>query len=219
MGFSDAVFEELGNLTKMLNPYRAAEFFENMEIKPRNYMLKYVACLSLFMFVGYTLNLSTKQGFGGASVCPMQIAVEFALLACLSVISMVFLASIAITVFGKGFVGVNVTIDEMASVIGYSMSVVLISGIFSFHAQAIIIHWLGVIYSIVLLYFAASARYGLERAFLVFVFLLAAVLISFMLVYLGLSSAIGVAAGVLKTVGFYESDLPIRTIPDYCIVG
>lgn len=211
-----AINDEIRNLTKLLNPYKANEFFEHMEIKSVGYMMRYLLVPALFLSLGYALNLYYKAGFESEIKCSLYSSIESALLASIVLIAMVPIASAIISLFSKNLTDRDVSTEEIASIIGYCLGVVMFTGIFRAHVYTIILHYLGIGYGMYLLYTAVSARFGFDKAITVLLFFLIIILMLIMVMSWSLNTFINIVVDVIEFFGGYMSDIPIRKIQPWC---
>ncbi len=213
MTFFKAVKEELGNLIKLLNPYEANKFFDEMQVKSANYILAYLIFIGSFLFAGYYLNFYYKAGFEAEIRCSFITSLESAFLTYITIALIPSVAGSIISLFGKNLAGRDITSDEIISMIGYSTVLILASGIFRAHIITSILHYISIAYGIYLLYVAISVRFGFDRAILCFLFFL--IIISIVLMSLSLTgnTMLNLLVWIGQTI---TPESPLRQIPPWC---
>jgi len=212
MALFAAIKEEIGNLSKLLNPYKANEFFEKMELKPTGYMLKYLMFTGLFLFAGYLLNIYYKAGFEAEIKCPLIASLESAFITYITLVLSPFIVGFFISLFGRSLVGRDIETNEAVSIIVYPMVIGLASGIFRAHIITIVLHYICIAYTVYLLYTAISARFGFERAVVYFVFFLIIISLTMMILFWVSISFLN----FLIWIGLPSIGIPLTRIPPWC---
>jgi hypothetical protein len=202
-----AIKEEVGNLLKLLNPYRVSEFFRNMEIRSVSYMFKYLSFMSLFLFTGYFLNLRYKTGFEPEINCSDIPSIESAFITCVVLVLSTITAGYVISAASKGLVGRFVKADEMVSIMGYSMAVILFGGIFRAHLMTIVLYYAAIAYGIYLLYAGIRARFGFDKAIVCFLFSMIVISLAIIAIFQIFIALIGLLMGI---------GVPLRLVPAWC---
>lgn len=215
MAFLATIKEEINSLFKLLNPYKAAEFFKDMKIRSVKYMLAYLMFMGLFLFTGYFLNIHYKLGFGEEPVCSFAVSIESAFLSYITLVLLPILAGFLISFFGKSLTGKDTKADEIISIIGYSMLFILFSGLFRMHIVTIILHYIAIAYGIYLLYVAINARFGFDRAAICFVFFLIVIALMFMILF-SINSALSNLLIWFVVDLLHMKELPLETIKPWC---
>lgn len=214
MGLLSAIDDELNNIFSLI--FAPSRFFEEMQSKPSGYMLRYLFLAAIPLFLGYFLNLYYKAGFPVTEFkCSEMAATESAIITALTLTLMVPTASLLLSMISKNLLERKVSADEISTLIGYPVAVILLSGILRAHVYTVFLHYAGIGYAIYLLYTGISARYGFEKAlmnFMVFVVALSLVLI----VLAGaLISTFSIILSVVDMTGL-SSTIPLVGIPGYC---
>lgn len=208
--------EGVSDFFMLLNPYKVGEFFGRMEAKSGSYMFKYLAFFGMSLFFGYYLNLVYKLGFESESTCSSSSSFESAFIIYLSLLIMPFMAGSIISLFSKNLVGKDVETNEIVSIIGYPLSVILLTGIFKAHVQTIILHYLGIGYGLYLLYNSINARFGFDKALIIFVFYLVVNSLILMIMFWSGITVVNLFVDVLRFLGISSSDIPITRISPWC---
>lgn len=216
MSLIEAIKEGIRNFFRLLDPYKASDFFKNMEIKPANYTLKYLAVAGLFLFAGYYLNLVYKMGFESESTCSPSSSAESAFITYISLIVIPLIAGSIISLFGKSLVGKDLETNEVVLIIGYPLSFIMVSGLFKVHVLTIILHYLGIGYGLYLLYTAINARFGFDKALIVFVFFVMVSSLMLMITFWFGINFVNLLVDALVWLGIPSSDLPITRISPWC---
>ncbi|HEX55391.1 MAG: hypothetical protein DRO94_00025 [Candidatus Altiarchaeales archaeon] len=196
-----AIKQDLRNIVKILNPYTFSEFFKNMKENSRRHMLIYMLILGTFTFIGYFLNLWKLVGlsgfwlairetlWGSEPACDIVSSFKSALLYYLTFIFTPFFAGHTFHFFSRGLIGRDVSREEGVTLFAYISTPLLISGIFRIISETRILHLISAGISVYMLYAAINSRYGFERSFLAFGFMMIIVFILSMLIF-GILSAI-----------------------------
>lgn len=216
MGLIEAIKEGINNFFRLLNPYGVNDFFEKMEIKSANYTLKYLAVVGLFFFAGHYLNLVYKIGFESESTCSPSSSAESAFVTYISLIIMPVIAGSILSLFGKSLVGRDLETNEIVSIIGHPVSIIMFSGIFKAHVLTIILHYFGIGYGLYLLYSAVNARFGFDKALIVFVFFVVVTSLMLMIVFWFGITFVNLFVDVLGWFGIPSSDIPLTRISPWC---
>ncbi len=207
MALFTTIKEEINNLSKLLNPYKANDFLEKMEVKSVSYMFRYLIFMGLFLFAGYSLNLYYKTGFEAEIRCSLIASLESAFVTYIVLVFSSVIAGYIISAFGKSLVGRDIDANETVSVIGYPLAIILFSGIFRAHLMTIVLYYILIVYGVYLLYAAIRARFGFERSLICFMFFLIVISLVIMILFQVCITLLG----VLSDVG-----LPLRPIPSGC---
>lgn len=214
MSFLSAMDDELSNISALV--FSPNKFFEEIETKPSGYMIKYLFIAAIPFIIGYVLNLYLKAGFPETEFkCSQMAAIESAVITSLTLVLTVPTASMLISLISKGLFERKVSQNEITTLIGYPMVIILLSGILRAHVYTVFIHYAGVGYALYLLYTGLCAKYGFDKALMNFMVFLVVLVIVLMVIAGALFSTFNIILAIANITNL-SSIIPITSIPNYC---
>jgi hypothetical protein len=214
MSIMSILDDEVSNISALI--FNPSKFFEEMQTKPSGYMLRYLFIASIPFFVGYFLNLYFKAGFPETEFkCSEAAAAESAIISVLTLVLTVPIASLFLSLISKNLLEKRVGSDEIATLIGYPIAVVLLSGILRAHVYTVFLHYGGIGYGVYLLYSGISIRFGFDKALMNFLVFLVVMSLVLMVLAGALISTFSIILAISDLIGL-SSVIPIISIPNYC---
>jgi hypothetical protein len=214
MSLISTLDDEVSNISALI--FNPSKFFEEMQTKSSSYMMRYLFIASIPLFVGYFLNLYFKAGFPETEFkCSEAAAVESAIISVLTLVLTVPTASLLLSLISKNLFEKRVGADEIATLIGYPMAIVLLSGILRAHVYTVFLHYGGIGYGVYLLYSGISVRYGFDKALMNFIVFLLAMSLVLIIIAGALISTFSIILAISDLIGL-SSIIPIINIPSYC---
>jgi hypothetical protein len=184
---SSTLFEVL----KLINPANIDDVFKNMKIGTPGMLRFYLAIITIPLFLGYFLYLSTFQSSPYSQDDSMKVAFRYYVIAVLLPITMAY----ALYLFDTRLLKRKVTYAEGLALFTYALSPAILGGLFRIIGETFVLHILLIMYSIYLVYAGMSARFGEERITMAYLFLILSGMICGITIFVVLTAILGISPG------------------------
>lgn len=178
---------------KLFNPGYVDNVFRDLKVGTLKSLRVYLLIMGLPIFFGYYSHMVYFQAVPYSVENALKVALRYYLIAITAPMVMAYV----LYLFDKRLLKTSVSHVEALTMFTYAICPGLLSGFFRIYRETWVLHLILIVYTIYLLYASIGVRYGYERSFLPFVFLILMALISSMFVFIVVSAVLGIPSGYL----------------------
>jgi membrane associated rhomboid family serine protease len=173
----------------LVNPQNVKSVFAEMRPLPTGFLRLYLFIIPIPLFIGYFLFFKQFQLIPLPLADSLKLAFMYYATAAILPAVMAYL----LYLFDVRLVRARVPHNEALTLFTYALTPGILSGIFKTSAFTMLLHIIGMMYSIYLIYSALETRYGQERSVMIsFIFLVLSGMFSALLLMVALKMVLGI---------------------------